>query len=399
MSGWSDGSIGERVRFYRGARPQAAVAGLAAISVDYLSLIERGQRTPTVATLHRIAGVLRVPVTVLLGRPAVASGPGGHPATPAIQRALVRAHAPDAAVDPGELRRRLDRVWETWESSRSRFGETGPVLPDLIARVEAAAKGLRTPSEAEMRRGVLRTRADLYFLLRAFLRQVGRGDLSLLAADRGARAAEDADDPVRMAVARWNLAHALLADDELEAAGEVALKAADALSREVERGVPRFAAMYGALYLVAAVADVRGGETRAARGRLEEARATAQKVGEHSLWGTWFGPINAGHHAVSVEMEAGRPDDALRLAAAVPISRSGSIERRTRFLLEVARCHEQRREDRAALAHVLRAERESPEDVRQSALSRDLVRTLLRRGRSSRLAEARSLADRIGIEP
>ncbi|MFC1418355.1 hypothetical protein [Streptacidiphilus cavernicola] len=44
--------------------------------------------------------------------------------------------------------------------------------------------------------------ADLYFLLRSYLRRTGRVDMSMLAADRAMRAAEDADDPLRIAAAQ-----------------------------------------------------------------------------------------------------------------------------------------------------------------------------------------------------
>jgi transcriptional regulator with XRE-family HTH domain len=44
----SDIPIGERVRFYRTAKKkkQVVVAGLAGITVEYLSQIERGLKTP-----------------------------------------------------------------------------------------------------------------------------------------------------------------------------------------------------------------------------------------------------------------------------------------------------------------------------------------------------------------
>ena len=43
--------IGERLRFYRMAKgkTQAVVAGLAGVTEDYLSQIERGLKTPTLA--------------------------------------------------------------------------------------------------------------------------------------------------------------------------------------------------------------------------------------------------------------------------------------------------------------------------------------------------------------
>jgi transcriptional regulator with XRE-family HTH domain len=83
--------IGERIRFYREAqhKKQAVVAGLAGITGDYLSQIERGLKTPTIALLHRIARILAVPTSALLGEPFSQPEEPGSPAIPAIHRALL----------------------------------------------------------------------------------------------------------------------------------------------------------------------------------------------------------------------------------------------------------------------------------------------------------------------
>jgi hypothetical protein len=47
--------------------------------------------------------------------------------------------------------------------------------------------------------------------------------------DRGVLAAEAADDPVRMAAAKWNLGHILLAQGETDGAEEAAMKAIEDL--------------------------------------------------------------------------------------------------------------------------------------------------------------------------
>jgi transcriptional regulator with XRE-family HTH domain len=54
--------VGERLRFYRQAKgkTQVVVAGLAGVTEDYLSQIERGLKTPTIALLHRFSKILGV---------------------------------------------------------------------------------------------------------------------------------------------------------------------------------------------------------------------------------------------------------------------------------------------------------------------------------------------------
>ena len=64
--------IGERLRFYRQAKgkTQAVVAGLAGVTEDYLSQIERGLKTPTLPLVHRFSKILGVRVSELLGESA-----------------------------------------------------------------------------------------------------------------------------------------------------------------------------------------------------------------------------------------------------------------------------------------------------------------------------------------
>jgi transcriptional regulator with XRE-family HTH domain len=62
--------IGEKLRFYRQGqgKTQAAVAGLAGVTEDYLSQIERGLKTPAIARLHQFARRLRPRRTGCFGR-------------------------------------------------------------------------------------------------------------------------------------------------------------------------------------------------------------------------------------------------------------------------------------------------------------------------------------------
>jgi hypothetical protein len=87
----------------------------------------------------------------------------------------------------------------------------------------------------------------------------------------------------------------------------------------------------------------------------------------------------------------------LRLADEVDGSASPSLERRTTFALEVARCYEQRRDDPGVLLHLLNAESTGPEDLRYNSLARDLVHGLLKRARPTYAPQVRALAERIDL--
>ena len=391
--------IGARVRHYRGTRQQAVVAGLAGISVEYLSQIERDKRVPTIAVLHRIAQELGVPVAALLAEGTVAATAAPATAAPSIAQALMGYGPPRSTepAEPGVLRERVEAAWRSWQSSPTRFSDAADVLPDLIADTEHAVRARRA-GDSQPRRETLRVSADLYFLLRSYLRRAGRTDLSMMAADRAMRAAEDADDPLRIAAAQWNLGHVLLAAGDPDAAEHVAMQGVDQLKPRVKAEDGDCAAMTGALQLVSVVAASRRKDWWTARGRLKNLAAPAAKrSGEGNVMWTVFGPTNVALHAVSIEMEAGEAGEALHDADRIDTSRLPSLERTFTFLLEVARCHDLRREDPAVLLHLLQAESLAPEDLARAELARDMVVGLMRRARAMQARQAEALAGRMGM--
>lgn len=238
---------------------------------------------------------------------------------------------------------------------------------------------------------------DLYSLVRTVSKRLGRADLSLLAADRAVRAAEAADDPLRLGLARWNLAHVLLADGLSEDAELVAMRAADALRPLIAEGGAETTAVYGALLLLGAAAVARQGNTWTAHSRLREAAPLADRTGEcNTLW-TAFGPTNVAMYSVTVEIEAGEVLEGLRLAERIDHRCTPSIERRVAFLLDQAKGYEQRRDYAAALLLLHTAEREAPEDIQHRPDAHALLRTVVKCGRRTVAAEATQLASRVGL--
>ena len=392
--------IGERLRFYRQAKgkTQAVVAGLAGVTEDYLSQIERGLKTPTILLLHRFSKILGVRVSELLGESATEHDEAVHPVGYAVQRALISYPGVNGPPDLARLRERVDAAWSIWQGSPHRFTEISEVLPGLVTDVQAAQRGLGTNAPADERRDAQRISADLYFLLRTFTKRIGRTDLSLLVADRGVLAAEAADDPVRMAAAKWNLGHILLAQGQPDGAEDVAIRAVEDLERDTADSDLDAKAVAGALWLVTVVAAVRNNDPWTARDRLrEKAWPAARVTGDANVMWTVFGPTNVQLHAVSVEMEMGEAAEALRLADDIDMSASPSLERKTTFALEVARCYEQRRDDPGVFLHLVSAEASGPEDMRYNTLARDLVHGLLKRARPTYAPQVRDLARRIDL--
>ncbi|WP_410669447.1 helix-turn-helix domain-containing protein [Amycolatopsis sp. cmx-4-68] len=389
--------VGDRVRFYRTAAHQTktVVAGLTGITPDYLYQIERGQKLPTIAVLAQLADVLRVkPGNLLDDQPAPRPPRASGVTADAIYRAMTtpqpQAASPAAVPD---LKEQVQAAWHAWQTSPHRYSELTTDLPELIAVTEATIRG----AAGRQQRQAQTVAADLYGLLRTVTKRVGRVDLSLLAADRAQRAAEQADDPVRLAGARWNLTQVLLADGRAEEAEAVALSALADLRPLLQADHREAVALSGALLLIAAVAAVRNGDAWTGRDRLRQAAPLAERTGDCNTCWTAFGPTNVAMYAVTVEVESGEAVEGLRLAAQVDHERSPSIERRVAFLLDQAKGYAQRRDFATTLALLGTAEQDAPEDVRFRPAAHALLRTVIERGRRTESAEAVRLAADIGL--
>lgn len=391
-------TIGERVRMrcLASRLPKTVIAGLAGITPDYLYQIERGLKLPTVTVLKQLAEVLNVSADELLSSSSKREAPTRpRPAGDALYRALTRPLASDvAAVDVKTLRRNVLDAWKTWQTSATRYSQLAPELPALVVDTEQALRSGANGSAAD-RREVQCCAADLYALLRSVAKRLGRVDVSLLAADRAIRAGENADDPLRLAMAQWNLAQVLLADGEAEGAEDVAMQAAEALSLWMEDDLDAVA-LRGALLLVGSIAAARRGDVWRARERVQTVEPLAKRTGERNTLWTVFGPTNVAMHAVSVEVEAGAAADGLRLAERIDHDRSPSIERRVAFLLDQAKGQVQRRDYGSALVMLSATEREAPEDLKHRPAAHKLLETLVQRARRSVATEAARLATRVG---
>ncbi|WP_405485595.1 helix-turn-helix domain-containing protein [Nocardia sp. NBC_00511] len=386
--------IGGRVRLHRerSGKSQAVVAGLSGISEDYLGQIERGRKRPSSGVIQALAAALRVPAGVLLGDTCTETAA---PVTAGGDRlALALLSGGGASVDTAELVTRVQSTWETWQHSAHRYSEVLPELPDLIRDTEATMRGVRNRPE---HRRVAAVASELYGLLRTVTRRVGRSDLSYLVADRGIRAAEDTDDPILLAVARWNLGHTLLVSNEYEAAIELATFAATTVMAEAG-STPAAVAMTGALELVAAMSEARAGRLWAARERLNTVHPVAVRARAAGNVGhTMFGPLNVGLHAIAIELQAGDAIEALRIAEQLDTSECPSVERRFTFALDLARAYELRRQETGTLLHLLDAEHVAPEDLQYNPAAHNMVRHLLAGTRTPTRGQAARLADRLGI--
>lgn len=390
---------GERIRLYRrrAGLTQEQCAQLKGCTVSAWRKWESGERqVAAFSDWIEIAKILRVrDLYKLTGLPVgeLPDEPSEHDAIPAI-RAAMTAYAPSLSADPDveELGHAVETAWSIWQERRP-FGQIGALLPDLITQT----RGTLLVVDGVERQAMLRTSSMLYFLVRAFTKRVGAHDVSLLAADRAMAAAVKADDPDYRAAAAWNVGMILSEQGHTEVVAALTRDAAADLEPELPDATPERMSIYGALQLLRAVQFARMGNEHAMIGALETAEQVAARLGDRNDFRTVFGPTNVGIYRVWLALELSRPGEAIRQAQRYDVATMPSVERRFSHYVELAQAYSIRTEDVAAIHMLLRAERESAEELRYNVTVRAMVRELLRRENPVTRTELRPLADRMGV--
>ncbi|MFI6629580.1 helix-turn-helix domain-containing protein [Nonomuraea fuscirosea] len=393
----SEIATGQMVRLQRERRGMSttALATQSGCTPRHIELIEHGKRTPSLPLLREIAKVLGVRTAVLLGETPRDSHEPSRPQIGDIERALFtcRSLAPDIEPpDAEQLSERVAAARNAWFTSTRRYSILMTALPSIVSDAENLVLD-RTP-------GSYNVATDAYLLARGVLKHLRRVDLAHLAADRAMRFAEESEDPLMIAWAYWNLGQSMLSDDMHEIAYDIGRRGIELLEPHVGEGDERHLKALGALHLLAAIGEARMGDDDGAKERVRgPAARLAERVDDSS--GTYdlafFGPTNVAIHLASIEHDTGRPEAVLRLADDIDLRRTPSIERRTTHLGHVARACEDLGDDAASLLHLLRIERECPEELEHKLLLREMVRSLARRARPSWAPEVRYLAERHDI--
>jgi hypothetical protein len=192
----------------------------------------------------------------------------------------------------------------------------------------------------------------------------------MIAADRAVQVARTVGEPLLVAASAYRLANVFLPTGRLVEAKEVALAAASSLEPDLDTSTAHLAT-WGGLLLTAAVAAAQRGDGREAWELIGEAKAAARRLGtDYADLHTIFGPVSLAIQGVQVAAELGDGREVLRRAQSVDPGGLPPylVERRTHFLIDVARGHAHRADDSAALATLLEAERLASEEVATTRL-------------------------------
>jgi transcriptional regulator with XRE-family HTH domain len=399
-------STGRRIRILREKRglSRPVLAGLVGRSTDWLKQIENEQRQiHSITHLVRLATVLRVSdVSILTGGdlsvPTASVGKISHEAVPRIRSAMhgVSFAGPVALGDISAevLRGRVDAAWKLWHTSAYQRTEVGALLPDLIRD----AHGCIRAGHGKERRAAHAAAADLYRLVQRLLAHIAEPELYWLALDRGRNHSEEADAPVSLALAAWSTAIGQRASGFAEEAVQTDEAGMALLRDHLEDGEPEVLGVYGALQLQAAISNGLDGRAGDAERYLAEAHRTARRLpAGYTHASSAFDASNVAIHAVSTAVGLLTPGEALRRSEAISLNKIGSLERRSRLLLDIAAGHQQRRETAAAIHYLGNAHRVSPEAVRYVPMARALSAELAESAKGPLKADAVELAEAVGV--
>jgi hypothetical protein len=334
----------------------------------------------------------------LLGARAAAVGEAEREIVAAIRRVLLGVASPADTLlssDPDVmvLDRRVNEAWKLRQGSH--YMELGQMLPGLLVDARVASQEVTGDQQAAAF-GLL---AHSYNTASSVLRKLGDNGLAVIAADRAVQAARTVGEPLLLAACAYRLANAFLPAGRVVEAKEVALSAASGLESHLDASTAHVAT-WGGLLLTAAVAAARRGDSGEAWELVGEAKAAARRLRtDHADLNTIFGPTSLAIRGVQVAAELGDGREVLRRARYVEPTRLPPylVERRTHYLIDVARGHAHRADDPAALATLLEAERLAPQEVRYNPIASELVMVLLKRERRAATPGLRDLSARIGV--
>ena len=412
-------AIGELVAFYRRQRgwSRPALAMRLHRSPSWVEKIERGERPiDSIKVLLELSQVLGVPPGRLLGKP-IAPPPAG-PDIPDPEGVLLELrqvllhydgihglNGDDTAGQPprsfDELERDTRRAWQQFDTKHNFLSGVLWLLPGLLREARRAERAAQQGSP--QRRRAWRLLTELYRLAAWELWYYGEDDLAWIAADRAISAAELAEDPLRGAAAARALQQVLLAHGQLDdviALGEATAPAILARSDARGAAAPEHVTVAGSIQLIAAYAAARAQDRNTHADLLGRAAASAEALGgDRRDLHLNFGMGMVAIQRVGMLVELFEPREALKLAALLPADPLPTLDRRCFHRIHQARAHFLRRQDNEALALLVEAERIAPEIVRYQAMTREMVRAMLRRRRTRAPEEVRTLAERLQVIP
>ena len=390
-------SIGGRIAVERKLRglSQQRLADRAHVSVSLLRKVEQGSRTASHAMVSAVAAALRVDRTELTGQP-YRSGDRNldavHDLIPAVRRELAAYRLPPEDDDQVLSIEQLRAVVAVVSKARHNVDlfELGEQLPLALADLRVAAWS----STGAEREEVMRLLGEVYYAARQFLHKLGYPDLASLVADRYEWAAEQAGDPLALALADVFRAGELGAVADCRGSRFVMTRAIDAFE---PRGDDDALSVLGFLHLMAAYMSAHAGDDADTWSHYREAEELAARLGrDGDSYRLAFGPTNVAVWGTALGVELVDGAKAVERAQHVRLTPETPPERAGHHYIDLARGQLMNGDRAGVLDSLLTARRIAPQQTRYHPMARETVFALARAERRS-TDSVRGLATWMGV--
>lgn len=370
-----DDHTGTRIREQRklARLTQRALADRIPYSYSLLNQVECGARPATADFVAAVAHALKVDVTTLTGQPYVTELQRDRlaelvrPIREALDLYDLGAN-PDLRARPtAELIGEADRLCAEVRATHLR--NAARALPGAIAELTHSAWASPSTELWQALASTYRTAHDITVKL-------GYYDLSAVALDRMAWAAERASDPCLGAVRQYMRALVYFREGEYTI-GKRLVAAGHGIVGQAEE-TREALAVAGQLHLGGSVIAARADDVSAVVEHIGEARKIAKRIGDASdVHWLSFGPANVAMHRMSAAVEMRQYDNALKQARRIRLPGSVATSRRAHFLIDRARTEMETGHTEAALEHLVEARRAAPEQTRYHPGARETIRGLV----------------------
>ncbi|MFE4975322.1 helix-turn-helix domain-containing protein [Kitasatospora sp. NPDC056651] len=371
---------GERIAQYRKLRhlTQRELAARAHISYSMLTKVEQGAKPATPTVIAAVARALFVQTVDLTGQPYMTELQQDE-LDVLIQPIREALDLYDLGVDPEIAPRPTGELHSESEQLCARIRETrikdaARALPALM--IEATTAAHLAPSEKawQVLASTYRTAYDV-------TTKLGYSDLSVVALDRMAWAAERASDPVVAGVRQYLRSLIYLRAGQYDIGKRLVGVGMGTLEHSADSRIRDVAV--GQLHLGAAMLAARSGDGDTAAEHIADATRIAEVTGEATRvhWLS-FGPVNVAVHQVATLAEQYRYAEAVRAADQVRIPAEWPASRASAHIAEVARAQLWIGRLEASLKSLQLARELAPQQMRYHPMVRETVAGLVSARRS-----------------
>ncbi|MFE2445035.1 XRE family transcriptional regulator [Streptomyces sp. NPDC059426] len=265
-------------------------------------------------------------------------------------------------------------------ASATEYKDIGSKLPGLLGELTTMVSLL---SPGENYRRAASSLSWCYWVAYEFAYRVGYHDLATIALERMGWMAEQAQDPLLLAIRLNKRSSMLLRRGNNQMSLQVITRGHRLIGQVEQPKSVKALAVTGSLHLASAIAAAQAKDADAVTGYMGLAREMAKKIGRDvpDVYWSSFGLTNVQHFDVATSVELGELGEAVKLSKKLHFPETHPRMRVGRYYIEMARAYAQMGKTEPAERFLVRARKVAPQQARYHPLMRETIGVLVRRQR------------------